>query len=228
MQKNRVLMTIGATISAIALAAIAPTGASAAGNTIYEVTDLDYGFAPGDTVNITLTPGDYALEDFCYSHTYDSATTTQPGFSIGAYITDGGTYRLPFGIQDGVGSGTGSFTPSSQTTPLSVSMTLPTTAAEGSYTLVLECIGPAFPYYHWNSNGGGEIAFFNVENKTTPSPTPEPTDPGSGDSGGSGTAANETLPATGASDGPSVWLAAVASALVAMGIAVTLLRRRRS
>jgi LPXTG-motif cell wall-anchored protein len=229
MLKKRVLMTIGAALSTISLAVFIPSGASASSNTIYEVTDMEFGFAPGDTIDITITPGDYALEDFCYSSTYENVITqTQPGFSVAAYITDGAAYKLLFGIQDGVGNGTGSFTPSSQTTPLTVSMTLPTNAAEGTWTFGVQCIGPNFPYYRWDSNGGNELAFFIVEASSTPVPTPVPTDPGSGDSGEPATAANETLPATGANDGAGFWLATVASALVAMGIGVTFLRRRRS
>ena len=211
MTRKRIALTIGGVLVATALATMNPVAAFAADSTV--AFDTMTG-APGDTVTITLTPGSNGLTDFCAGSTYDNTyQNTDPGFTVTVFLFLAGAATTPkFGIPAGSSSET--FTPSTQTSPLTLSRTVPSNVPDGTYQLSVTCISPSVNGYEWTTPF--DVTGFVV------SSTPPPTDPGSGNSGNSSGA----LPDTGEDDGANVWTLGLATALVTLGAGLIVWRRK--
>ena len=173
--------------------------------------------APGDTVTITLTPGSNGLADFCASSQYDNTySNTDPGFTVTVYLFDGVSQATPtLGIPAGSSSET--FTPSTQTSPLILTRTIPSGVVDGTYPLSVTCVSPSAQGYTWDTPFS--ITGFVV------SSAPPPTDPGSGNAGNSGNSSG-ALPDTGADDQTAMGALSAATALVALGAGLMVWRRR--
>ena len=211
MARKRIGLTISGVLVATALATLNPVAAFAADSTASFDTLTG---APGDTVTITLTPGTNGLTDFCAYSTYDNTyQNTDPGFTVEVFLFLAGAATTPkFGIPAGSTSET--FTPSTQTSPLILTRTVPSDVPDGTYQLSVMCISPSVNGYEWATPF--DVTGFVV------SSTPPPTDPGSGNSGNSSGA----LPDTGADDEANAWTLGLATGLVALGAGLIAWRRR--
>ena len=213
MTRKRIGLAIGGALVATALATLNPVAAFAADTTV--AFDTMTG-ATGDTVTITLTPGSNGLTDFCASSQYDNTySNTNPGFTVTVFLFNGAASTPTFGIPSGSSSET--FTPSTQTSPLVLSRTIPSGVVDGTYPLSVNCISPSAQGYPWDA----PIAVMDF----VVSSAPPPTDPGSGNAGNSGNSSG-ALPDTGANDETTVGALSAAGALVALGAGLIVWRRR--
>ena len=212
----RLALKVSGVLAATALATLNPIAAFAADTTV--AFDTMTG-APGDTVTITLTPGTNGLTDFCSDSTYDNTyNNTDPGFTVEVYLFNSAPSTPTFGIP--AGSSEETFTPSTQTSPLILSRTIPLNVVDGTYSLSVTCISPSTQGYSWDT----PIPVSNFVVSTTPPPT----DPGSGGSSGSGESGGSsgTLPDTGSDDAGSALGASLATAFIALGTVLAVRRRR--
>jgi len=216
MTRKRIALALGGVLVTTALATLNPVAAFAAPNSTVAFSTMSG--APGDTVTITITPGTNALTDFCADSTYDNTyTNTDPGFTVTVLVPVSGAATTPkLGIPSGSSSET--FTPSTQTSPLTITRTIPSDVPDGTYSLIVTCISPSAFGYDW-------LDPFDVPGFVVSS-TPPPTDPSSesGNSGNSG-ASGGALPDTGEDDGTVAWTLGLATALFTLGAGLMVWRR---
>ena len=216
MTRKRIALALGGVLVTTALATLNPLAAYAADSTVSFSTMTG---APGDTVIITITPGTNGLTDFCADSTYDNTySNTDPGFTVTVLVPVSGAASTPT-LDIPSGSTSETFTPSTQTSPLTITRTIPGDVPDGTYSLSVTCISPSVNGYDWTTPF--DVPGF-VVSRTAP-----PTDPSS-ESGNSGNSGNSggALPDTGEDAGASAWTLGLAAALVTLGAGLIVWRRR--
>jgi hypothetical protein len=147
MTRKRIALALSGVLVATALAALNPVAAFAADSTVAFSTMSG---APGDTVTITITPGTNGLTDFCSFSSYDNTySNTDPGFTVTVLLFNGAASTPQLGIPSG--SNTETFTPSTQTSPLTITRTIPSNVADGTYPLGVTCTSPSIQGYPWDT-----------------------------------------------------------------------------
>ena len=217
MTRKRIALALGGVLVTTALATLNPVAAFAAPSSTVAFSTMSG--APGDTVTITITPGANGLTDFCADSVYDNTyANTDPGFTVTVLVPVSGAATTPT-LDIPSGSNSETFTPSTQTSPLTITRTIPGDVPDGTYSLSVTCISPSVNGYDWRDP-------FDVPGFVVSS-TPPPTDPSSesGNSGNSG-ASGGSLPDTGEDAGAGAWTLSLAAALVTLGTGLMVLRRR--
>lgn len=218
-----VLATALAVVPSSGALAIDPPPGGGGGGVAPPTTPATYSlsgvaFTQGDPFDVTFTPGTYGLRDFCNYSSYDTgAVNSSPGFSAFLSFSDG-VNQTNVGLQPS-GQGQGSFTPTTQSAPMTVSFTVPADLPAATYTVGVTCVGPTSPYYYtWTSVPA--VSFGSV----TVAAAPEaPTSPGD-----SGSTSTGELPNTGMSSASAASMLGGASALIALGAGLTVWRRKRA
>lgn len=174
----------------------------------------------GSTVDLTITPADSGgVADWCIALAGDTSLTSSPGFSVYVIL-----YTFPaftkvwqspestlVGFLDQyVSPGLGSYTPDTVSSPMTVSITIPSDVPAGDYLLAAGCMGPT--QYGRGDSTSGITGFITVNAAPDLSPNPETT-PGTG------------LPDTGMSPA-TIGGAAIAGSGLLIGGALLVYRRR--
>ena len=217
MTRKRIALALGGVLVTTALATLNPVAAFAAPSSTVAFSTMSG--APGDTVTITITPGANGLTDFCANSVYDNTyANTDPGFTVTVLVPVSGAASTPT-LDIPSGSSSETFTPSTQTSPLTITRTIPSDVPDGTYSLSVTCISPSVNGYDWTTPF--DVPGF-VVSRTAP-----PTDPSSesGNSGNSGVSGG-SLPDTGEDAGASAWTLSLAAALVTLGAGLMVWRRR--
>ncbi|KGA20511.1 hypothetical protein GM51_5080 [freshwater metagenome] len=218
--RRAISVFLAATVASIALTAFGSTSAHADAAITTDVSEA----APGGSVQFTITPDpSTGLTELCSSSTaavadppvVDADTSNNvTGFSVSVLFASeagmesltGNTVTLSGLGGQFDGPGEGSFNPTTVSTPLVFSVTVPEDATPGVYGFFVSCTGPT-TYWGWESSAS--IPFF-----VTAAPDPDP--------------AQRELPDTGHSklDLTMLWGAGLATTLA--GVALIVVMRRRA